>query len=110
MPRRANYWEAIDDLNKAIELDRRRADALHVPRRRLPAGQRATLAMEDANRAVELNPRLPDAWLERGILNRHKNDIRAARRDFLQVLVLDADGPAGDAAARQYRAHGAQAR
>ena len=54
--------------------------------------------MEDANRAVELNPRLPDAWLERGILNRHKNDIRAARRDFLQVLVLDAEGPAGDAA------------
>jgi hypothetical protein len=47
---------------------------------------------------VELNGQLPDAWLERGILNRLKGDVPAARRDFLQVLVLDPDGPAGDAA------------
>jgi tetratricopeptide (TPR) repeat protein len=94
----SNYWEAIDDLNKAIELDRRRADAYTFRASAYRLVNEQSLAMEDANRAVDLNPRLPDAWLERGILNRQKSDIRAARRDFLQVLVLDADGPAGEAA------------
>jgi tetratricopeptide (TPR) repeat protein len=94
----SNYWEAIDDLNKAIELDRRRADAYTFRAAAYRLVNEQGLAMEDANRAVELNPRLPDAWLERAILNRQKGDVRGARRDFLQVLVLDADGPAGDAA------------
>jgi tetratricopeptide (TPR) repeat protein len=94
----ANYWESIDDLNKAIELDRRRAEAYAFRAAAYRLVNEQGLAMEDANRAVELNPRLSDAWLERAILNRVRGDIRAARRDFLQVLVLDPDGPAGDAA------------
>jgi tetratricopeptide (TPR) repeat protein len=94
----SNYWEAIDDLNRAIDLDRRRADAYAFRAAAYRLVKEQGLAMEDANRAVELNPRLADAWLERAILNRLKGDVRAARRDFLQVLVLDPDGPAGDAA------------
>lgn len=93
-----NYWEAIDDLNHAVELDRRRADAYAFRAAAYRMVKETNLAMEDASRAVELNGQLPDAWLERGILNRLKGDVPAARRDFLQVLVLDPDGPAGDAA------------
>jgi tetratricopeptide (TPR) repeat protein len=94
----ANYWEAIDDLNRAIELDRRRVDAYTFRAAAYRLVNEYGLAMEDANRAVELNPRLADAWLERAILNRLRSDVPAARRDFLQVLTLDPDGPAADAA------------
>ncbi len=93
-----NYWEAIDDLNRAIELDRRRADAHAFRAAAYRMVSETSLAMEDANRAVELNARLPDGWLERGILNRLKGNVPAARHDFLQVLVLDPEGPAGEAA------------
>lgn len=94
----SNYWEAIDDLNRAIELDRRRADAYAFRAAAYRLVKEPNLAMEDANRAVELDSRNADAFLERGILNRQKGDVPAARRDFLQVLVNDPDGPAGDAA------------
>jgi tetratricopeptide (TPR) repeat protein len=93
-----NYWEAIDDLNHAVELDRRRVDAYTFRAAAYRLVNEYGLAMEDASKAVELNPRLADAWLERAILNRLRSDVPAARRDFLQVLVLDPDGPAGDAA------------
>ncbi len=93
-----SYWEAVDDLNRALEIDPRRAEALVFRAsayRRLDAVE---LAREDIDRALALAPRLAEAWLERGILNRLKGDVPAARRDWLQVLVLDAEGPAGDAA------------
>lgn len=94
----ANYWEAIDDLNRAVDLDRRRVDAYTFRAAAYRLVNEYGLAMEDANRAVELNPRVADAWLERAILNRLRSDVPAARRDFLQVLMLDPDGPAADAA------------
>jgi tetratricopeptide (TPR) repeat protein len=94
----AKYWEAIDDLNRAIELDRRRADAYAFRAAAYRLVNSFDLALEDANRAISANPRLPEAWLERGILHWQKADRASARRDFVQVLVLDANGPAGDAA------------
>jgi tetratricopeptide (TPR) repeat protein len=94
----ANYWEAIDDLNRAVELDRRRVDAYTFRAAAYRLVNEYGLAMEDATKAVELNPKLADAWLERAILNRLRKDVPAARRDFLQVLILDPDGPAGEAA------------
>lgn len=94
----SNYWEAIDDLNHAVELDRRRVDAYTFRAAAYRLVKEYGLAMEDASKAIELNARVADAWLERAILNRLRSDIPAARRDFLQVLVLDPDGPAGDAA------------
>ena len=93
-----SYWEAVDDLNRALEIDPRRAEALVFRAsayRRLDA---VDLAREDIDRALKLAPRLAEAWLERGILNRMQGDVPAARRDWLQVLVLDPEGPAGDAA------------
>lgn len=91
-------WEAVDDLDQAIEREPRRADALVIRAaayRRLDARE---LARDDIDRALAIDPRIPEAWLERGMLNRLAGDLAAARRDWLHVLVLDADGPAGEAA------------
>jgi tetratricopeptide (TPR) repeat protein len=91
-------WEAVDDLDQAVDRAPRRADALVMRAaayRRLEARE---LAREDLARALALDPRSAEAWLERGMLNRLAGDLPAARRDWLQVLLLDADGPAGEAA------------
>lgn len=91
-------WEAVDDLNQAIDREPRRADALVIRAaayRRLDARE---LALDDLERALAIDPRIPEAWLERGMLNRLAGDLGAARRDWLHVLVLDAEGPAGEAA------------
>lgn len=96
-----NYWEAIDDLNRALELDPKRADALVFRAAAYRFVDAPELAFEDAERAVAANPKLADAWLERGILHRQRGDLAKARRDWLEVLVLDAEGPAGDAARAQ---------
>ncbi len=93
-----NYWEAVDDLNRALEIDPRRAEALVFRASAYRHLDAVDLAREDIDRAMKVAPRLAEAWLERGILNRMKGDMPAARRDWLQVLVLDPEGPAGDAA------------
>lgn len=91
-------WEAVDDLNQAIDREPRRADALVIRAaayRRLDARE---LARDDIERALAIDPKIPEAWLERGILNRLAGDLGAARRDWLQVLDLDRDGPAAEVA------------
>lgn len=94
----ANYWEAIDDLNKAIDLQPRYGVAFAFRAAAYRYVDSMSLAEEDAEQAVRLAPGLPEAWLERGIVRRLKGDAKGARGDWLQVLVLDADGPAGDTA------------
>lgn len=93
-----NYWEAIDDLNKALELQPRYGMALALRAAAYRYVDSLDLAMEDAEAAVRAAPDLPEGWLERGILRRMKGNVNGARADWLQVLVLDADGDAGDAA------------
>ncbi|MBM3522075.1 MAG: hypothetical protein FJX57_03895 [Alphaproteobacteria bacterium] len=92
------YWEAIDDLNRALELDPKRAEALVFRAAAYRRVDALELAREDVRRALALDPRLAEAWLEHGILARMAGELAVARRAWLQVLVLDADGPAGDAA------------
>lgn len=93
-----NYWEAIDDLNKAIELAPRRADPLVLRATAYRWVGSLELAEEDLARAVSLDPRSADALLERGIVRRLRNDPKGARADWIAVLRLAPDGPAGDAA------------
>lgn len=97
-------WEAVDELDVVLERAPDSALALAMraaARRRLDAPE---LARDDVARALAADPRLAEAWLESGILNRQAGMLDAARRDWLQVLVLDADGPAGDAARAQIEA------
>jgi predicted TPR repeat methyltransferase len=59
------------------------------------------LAARDVRRALELAPELPEAWLERGILERMAGRPDAARAAWIRVLAADPDGPSGDAARAQ---------
>ncbi|MGE0715511.1 MAG: tetratricopeptide repeat protein [Alphaproteobacteria bacterium] len=93
-----NYWEAIDDLNRAIELAPRRADALVLRATAYRYVDSLELAEEDLTRALTLDPRSVDALLERGILRRLRNDVAGARRDWMEVLRLQPEGAAADGA------------
>lgn len=91
-------WPAIDDLNRAIDLAPRRADIYALRAAAYRYVDSLELAFDDATRAIELAPELPDGWLERGIIHRQRGDIAGARHDWREVLLLDADGPAGEVA------------
>jgi tetratricopeptide (TPR) repeat protein len=93
-----NYWEAIDDLNKAIDLEPRYGIAFAFRAAAYRFVDSLDLAADDAEQAVRLAPDLPEGWLERGILRRLRGDVAGARSDWLRVLTLDPDGAAGDAA------------
>lgn len=93
-----NYWEAIDDLNKALDIQPGYGIALAFRAAAYRYVDSLELAQQDANEAVRVAPELPEGWLERGIIRRLKGDLKGARADWLQVLVRDPNGPAGDTA------------
>jgi len=93
-----NYWEAIDDLNRALDIQPRYGIALALRAAAYRFVDSFDLAMEDAEEAVRAAPGLPEAYLERGILRRLRGDAAGARADWLRVLVLEPDGDAGETA------------
>jgi tetratricopeptide (TPR) repeat protein len=95
------YWEAIDDLNRAADLDAARGDVYAFRAAAYRRVDSLDLALEDAERAVRLAPRMPEAWLERGILRALKGYKNGARRDWREALLLDPESPAADAARAQ---------
>jgi tetratricopeptide (TPR) repeat protein len=93
-----NYWEAIDDLNRAHELAPKRADILVFRASAYRFVDSPDLALEDLDAAIALDPRNPEAYLERGILRRLANDREGARSDWLKTLSLSGTTPTGEAA------------
>ena len=93
-----NYWEAIDDLNRALDIQPRYGIALALRASAYRFIDSLDLAMEDAEEAVRAAPGLPEAYLERGILRRLRGNVAGARADWLRVLVLEPEGDAGETA------------
>lgn len=80
------YWDAIDDLNRAIELAPTRADALIFRAsayRRVQDG--LDLAQQDIEQALKIAPDAPAALLERGNIRALKGDLAGAKADWLRV-------------------------
>ena len=93
-----DFTAALADLNLALSLDPLRDDALGFrasARRNLNHMARA---LEDAETALIINPYAVDALIERGILRLNAGDRDAARQDWMEVLRLSPDSPAGSAA------------
>lgn len=94
----ANYFEAIDDLNRAIELDPRRAEAYVFRATAYRYVDAPDLALQDAEAALALKPGLLEALVERGILRRLAGNAAGARADWISVLQRSPESPAADAA------------
>jgi tetratricopeptide (TPR) repeat protein len=93
------YWEAIDDLNRAIELAPKRPDAYVYRGSAYRAVDALDLALEDIERGLAIEPDLVLGLLERGNLRRLKSNPAGAREDWLRVIKL-APNSAAAAAAR----------
>jgi len=93
-----NYWEAVDDLNRALDLAQGRPDLLILRARVYRNLDAIELAREDIARALSRAPNDPDALLERGILRHLGGDESGARDDWLRVIGLAAGTPSAEAA------------
>ena len=95
-----NYWEAIDDLNRVIDANPNRYDALILRASAYRFVDALPLAREDAEAAYRLAPDRPDVLLEYGIQLRLAGDPDGARKAWLRLLQLHDGTPASDTARR----------
>ncbi|MBT3172480.1 MAG: hypothetical protein HOJ07_04585 [Rhodospirillaceae bacterium] len=95
-----NYWETVDDLNRALDIDPNSSDALIFRASAYRYLDSLDLAADDVNRALELDGDHVAAYLERGNIRRLRGDNSGAREDWLQAIKLAPDSPAADAARR----------
>lgn len=94
----AKYWEAVDDLNTALDLAPDRVDALIFRAAAYRRLDTLVLAEDDVARALGLAPDNADGLLERGIIRRLKGDIGGAQSDWMAVLRIAPDSPAAELA------------
>lgn len=97
---RGQYWQAIDDLNLSLEVDRNMVEALVLRASAYRFVDALELAFQDVSQALKLSPHYPEALLERGNILRLRGDADGARRDWLMLLRLYEGTPAADAAQR----------
>ncbi len=93
-----NYWEAVDDFNRALELAPARPDLLTLRASAYRYLDAFDLAREDIALALSHAPNNPDALLERGMLRRLAGDRAGARDDWLRVIGLAEGTPSAEAA------------
>lgn len=94
------YWEAIDDLNLALDQSPNRTDALAFRANAYRLVEAPDLALEDAERALSLHPRHTGALLERAMLLRAAGRNDAARKDLVRILEIDSLSGEADSARR----------
>jgi tetratricopeptide (TPR) repeat protein len=92
------YWEAIDDLNRAVDLAPRSAEAYIYRASAYRAVDALDLALEDLERGLEIAPNNVLGLLERGNVRRLKGDAAGARQDWQSVTKLAPNTPAAKAA------------
>lgn len=97
-------FDAIDDLNKVIDLDPARAEALVLRASAWRQAGRAELAADDIARALAIDPGNPEAFVERGMLRAASGDYASARGDFLRAAELAPGTPTEELARAQMAA------
>lgn len=80
------YWEALVDLNRALGLDPKRAEALVFRASAHRQIDALDLAEDDITKALRLAPSDPDALMELAMILRGKGDADGARRAWRAVL------------------------
>lgn len=81
---------ALADLDKAIEVDKHRAQA-YSQRGVLTALYRRDYdaALADIDRAVRLEPNTPSHYINRALIRYYREDLRGAMADYDKVISLD---------------------
>ncbi len=92
------YWEAIDDLNRAVELAPNKADAYIYRGSAYRSVDANDLALEDIEHGLKLAPNNILGLLERGNLYRLKGNNAGARQDWQRITELAPDSRAAQAA------------
>jgi tetratricopeptide (TPR) repeat protein len=90
----AQFWEAIDDLNRVLDQKPDRADALLLRATAYRHLEVFDMAREDLDRALAAEPGNVDALLELGNLMRDSGDREGARRTWLLGLAHAPEGSA----------------
>jgi tetratricopeptide (TPR) repeat protein len=90
----ADYWKAIDDLNRASELAPKNPTIYVFRASAYRHVDTLELARDDIDRALDLDPDNAEALLERGIVRRLSSDTAAARKDWLKIIDMAPDSPA----------------
>jgi len=80
------YFEALDDLNVAVDLQPDDPDVYAMRAAAYRQLDSPDLAEENINQALKLSSSHPGALLERGYLRRAKGDLEGARTDWLTVI------------------------
>ena len=83
------FMEAILNLNKAIEVDAKYAQAYFVRGNIKSAFEDFHGAMKDYNSAVELNPKLSDSFFARGNTKMELQDYYGAIADYTSAIVIN---------------------
>ena len=95
---RNDYASAIEDLNRAIDIQGGSADAFAFRATAQRYLKQTEAAFRDVGYALALDLFHPEALLERGNLRRIKGDESGAREDWLTVLSVAPNTPAAIAA------------
>jgi tetratricopeptide (TPR) repeat protein len=95
-----NYWETVDDLNRALDISPDNAEALVFRASAYRYLDSLELAADDVNRALELRQDHVAAYLERGNIRRLSGNLDGARQDWLQAIKLAPNSQAAEAARR----------
>jgi tetratricopeptide (TPR) repeat protein len=101
------YWEAIDDLNRALESTPDNVTALIYRAsayRNAGGADGLELGLADVERALKLSPNDVSGLLERGNILRLRGDVKSARTDWERVVRLE-PGSTAAADARNNLAH-----
>lgn len=97
-------FEAIDDLNKVIDLDPARAEAFVYRAGAWRQAGRAELAADDIARALAIDPGNAEAYLERGLLRAAAGRPAEARADWQRAAERAPGSPTEELARRQIEA------
>jgi tetratricopeptide (TPR) repeat protein len=92
------YQDAIDDLDRALEMDPKRADALVFRGAAYRHLGNLENAQNDIDHALLIDPDNADALLERGILRQRDGDPAGARTDWERAMALAPDTATSDLA------------
>ncbi|MCD9185799.1 MAG: tetratricopeptide repeat protein [Pyrinomonadaceae bacterium] len=84
-----DYLNAIINLNKAIEIDPKFADAYNRRGAAYSGIEKHDLAIADFTKALELDPKFEIALLNRGVEYMLKEDYKSAIKDFTKGIEIN---------------------